>query len=194
MFHHIDAQLLRRRQPRMWRHLVGVLDRFQRRKDGVVDLLGAALGNARGRERRVVAQHAVRLRAVIAGHAIRLHSEHHRNGECQNQQGADHGTATDAEHHGLKNPSSGEALQQFPDAAGRFPDTVSPETILDWRQKAEVVAQASTAAWPGLTNPECSAWLRVWFFLFADYWIMKKPPPPPSKRGFTMLANFEPNV
>src|SRR5438105_1292097 len=173
MIHRIDAQLFQRRQPRMWRHLVGVLERFERRKNGVVDLDGAALSDARGRERRVVAQHAVRLRAVIAGHAICLHGEHHRSGECQNQQGADHGTATHAEHHGLKNPSWDGALQRFPDAAGRFSDTVSPETILDWRQKAEVVAQASTAAWHGLTNPECSAWHRVGCFLFAGYWIMK---------------------
>src|SRR5438105_1426502 len=163
MLHRVDAQLFRRGKPRAWRHLMAVLNRSQRRTHGVVDLHGAALSDARGCQRRVVAKHAVRLGAVIACHAIRLDGEHHRNGECQNQQGADHGTAAHAEHHGLKNPSSAGPLQQFPDTAGRFSDKAAPETILDWRQKAEVVAQASTAAWPGLTSPECSAWLRVWF-------------------------------
>ncbi len=83
----------------MRRHLVHPLQLFEGGVDSVVeDLLGAALGDASGGERGIVAQDAVRLVAVVACHTVPVDGEHRRDPEGQHQQCRYH-----ANLHGPKN-------------------------------------------------------------------------------------------
>ena len=103
----------------MRRDLVGALQRLEGRNDRVViDLGGAALGDAGGGERRIVAQHAIRLVTVVAPHAIRLDAEYEGDAEGQHEQRG-HDAASAPGHanvHGLNNPSR--CTQRQPAALG----------------------------------------------------------------------------
>ena len=157
MLHDVKVQVRGAGQRLVRRHSLRVLERLQGRDHGVIDLARANLRDARRGQRRVVSEHAIRLRAVIAGRLVRLDGERGRDCEHQHQQDRDHGAASHPEtSHRLKNPSYTRTGQQFVNSAGRFPDKSAARTGLHSEQ--ERVGRGSKCRRPlGPTSPTRSA-------------------------------------
>ena len=98
----------------MRRRLVRMLQCFERRPDGVVNVGRGPDRHASSGESRVVAQHAIRLRAMIARRSVGLDRQRRGDPEGEDQEDGHDGAASHPEtSHRLKNPPSLRNRQVF---------------------------------------------------------------------------------
>ena len=97
LFHRIEVQMMRIGKRLRGSGLVRLLERLERGSDRPIDLLRGAQSHTRRRERRVIVQDPIGLRAVMARVGVCLHRERRGDRKDEQQQHRDDGAASHAE-------------------------------------------------------------------------------------------------